>query len=151
MCPVKILIRLRECAGWSESSLGARVCGCVIWRWSSYTLQTGRRTLPSCSHVQSVTIIVQGQQIKSSEFSVFKIFNQRTTKPTIRLVRPAKTQISLRKCAGWSESSLIACASFSYPKRDKREPLPYWVDVQDDLSLCWQQKSFCRFCRALPH
>ena len=25
MCPVKILIRLRECAGWSESSLGAHI------------------------------------------------------------------------------------------------------------------------------
>ena len=32
------------------------------------------------------------------------------TKPTIRLVRPAKTQISLRIRAVWSESSLIACA-----------------------------------------
>ena len=24
-----------------------------------------------------------------------------------------------------------------YPRRDKREPLPYWVDVQADLNLCW--------------
>ena len=24
----------------------------------------------------------------------------------------------------------------SYPKRDKREPLPYWVDIQADMSLC---------------
>ena len=30
MCPVKILIRLRECAGWSESSLGAQ---CHIQRY----------------------------------------------------------------------------------------------------------------------
>ena len=36
-----------------------------------------------------------------------------------------------------------------YPKRDKREPLPYWVDVQGDLSLCWLHRSYCRFCRAL--
>ena len=36
-----------------------------------------------------------------------------------------------------------------YPKRDKREPLPYWVDVQADLSLCWSHRSYCRFCRAL--
>ena len=34
-----------------------------------------------------------------------------------------------------------------YPKRDTREPLPYWVDVQADL--CWLHKSYCRFCRAL--
>ena len=26
-------------------------------------------------------------------------------------------------------------------KKDKREPLPYWVDVQTDRSLCW---SYCR-------
>ena len=36
-------------------------------------------------------------------------------------------------------------------KKDKREPLPDWVDVQADLSLCWLQRSTCRFCRALAH
>ena len=39
--------------------------------------------------------------------------SQRTTKPTIRLVRPAKTQISLRIRAVWSESSPIACAFYN--------------------------------------
>ena len=39
--------------------------------------------------------------------------SQRTTKPTIRLMRPAKTQISLCIRAVWSESSLISCASLS--------------------------------------
>ena len=29
--PVKILIRLRECAGWSESSLGVHFQMCVFW------------------------------------------------------------------------------------------------------------------------
>ena len=38
-----------------------------------------------------------------------------------------------------------------YPKRDKREPLQYWVDVQADLSLCWSHGSYCRFCHALVH
>ena len=33
--PVKILIRLRECAGWSESSLGAHVRRYVFWRCGS--------------------------------------------------------------------------------------------------------------------
>ena len=37
------------------------------------------------------------------------------------------------------------------PKRDKREPLPYWVDVLSDLSLCWSRRSYCRFCRGLAH
>ena len=59
--------------------------------------------------------------------------NQRMTKPTIRLVRPAKTQIS------------------SDPKRDTREPLPYCLDVQADLRLCWSHRSYCRFCRKLAH
>ena len=38
-----------------------------------------------------------------------------------------------------------------HPKRDKREPLPYWVDVQAELRLCWSRRSYCRFCRALAH
>ena len=36
-----------------------------------------------------------------------------------------------------------------YPKRDKREPLPYWVDVQGDLSSCCLYTSYCRICHAL--
>ena len=37
-----------------------------------------------------------------------------------------------------------------YPKRDKLEPFPYWVDIQADLSLCWSHKSdYCRICHAL--
>ena len=39
----------------------------------------------------------------------WKYKHQRTTKPMIRRVRSAKTQISLRIRAVWSESSLIAC------------------------------------------
>ena len=33
-------------------------------------------------------------------------------------------------------------------KRNKREHLPYWVDVQADLSLYWLHRSYCRFCCA---
>ena len=33
-----------------------------------------------------------------------------------------------------------------YAKRNKQEPLPYWADVQADLSLCSSQRSNCRFC-----
>ena len=42
-----------------------------------------------------------------------KHMTQGTTKPTIRLVWPAKAQISLCIHAVWSESSLIACAFYS--------------------------------------
>ena len=36
-----------------------------------------------------------------------------------------------------------------YPKRYKQEALPYWVDVQADLHLCWSHASYYRFCRSL--
>ena len=36
-----------------------------------------------------------------------------------------------------------------YPKRDKQIPLPYWVEVQADLSLCWLHRSYSRFCCVL--
>ena len=42
-----------------------------------------------------------------------KYLSQRTTKPTIRLVQPPKTQISLHIGAVWSEYSLITFAFFS--------------------------------------
>ena len=45
-------------------------------------------------------------------FSKFA-FNIWATKPTLKLVQTAKTQISLRIRAVWSESSLIACAFYS--------------------------------------
>ena len=32
-----------------------------------------------------------------------------------------------------------------FQKRDEQEPLPYWVDVQSDLNLCWLHRSYCRF------
>ena len=51
--------------------------------------------------------------IKLGISSYFLYMSQRTTKPTLRLVRPAKTQISLRIRTVWSESSLIACAFYS--------------------------------------
>ena len=38
MFAVKILIRLRECAGWSESSLGAHVRRYVVWHCGSIQL-----------------------------------------------------------------------------------------------------------------
>ena len=59
------------------------------------------------------------------------------TKPTIRLVQPAKPQISQHICRVWSEYLLIACAFYSLKavQRGKQEPLPYWVAVQADLIL----------------
>ena len=41
MYPLKILISLRECAGWSESSLGAHTWRYVFWHYGSNGLQYG--------------------------------------------------------------------------------------------------------------
>ena len=38
-----------------------------------------------------------------------------------------------------------------YRKGDEPKPLPYWMDGQVDLSLCWSHRSYCRFCHALSH
>ena len=77
--------------------------------------------------------------------------SQGITKPAIRLVQPAKTQISLHICAVWSvfDDCMYLLQLQGYSKRNKQEHLPYWVVVQADLSLCWSQRSYWRFCHAL--
>ena len=55
-----------------------------------------------------------------------------TTKPTIRLVWPAKTKFSLHIRVVWSEST-DACAFYSLQAIESG--MPYWVDVQADLSF----------------
>ena len=72
---------------------------------------------------KQTTIVVTGTlRVNSTED---RNMSQCTTKSTIRLVQPAKTQISL----------CCLLQPPGYPKRDKRERLPYWVDVLADLSL----------------
>ena len=90
-------------------------------------------------------------RIRRMAIEAFKILykmsqkmSQSLTKPTIRLVRPAKTDQPAHSLIAWAFYSLQAIQ-----KRDKREPLPYWTDVQADLSLYWSYWSYCRFCRAL--
>ena len=67
--------------------------------------------------------------------------SQHTTKPTIRLVQPAQSD----------QSFLIAYVFYRLwaIQRDKQESLPYWVDVQADLSLYWSHRSYCRLCCVL--
>ena len=78
--------------------------------------------------------------------------HKRTTKTSIRLMRPAKTQIRLLGCAvRVLPDRMCILQLLGYPKWDEQEPLPYWVDVQADLSLCCLLRSYCRFCRALAH
>ena len=54
-----------------------------------------------------------GEKSKGFPGYPYLYFSQRTTKPTISLVRPAKTQINLHIRTVWSESSLIAYALYS--------------------------------------
>ena len=72
--------------------------------WSGLTVCAGRSVL--CD-IWSGFTVCEG-------LSEGLLLSQRTTKPTIRLVRSAKTQISLRIRAVWSESSLIACAFYIF-------------------------------------
>ena len=62
-----------------------------------------------------------------------------TTKPTIRLERAAKTQISLHFRAVYSRDladCMCLLQPLGYSERNKQEPSPYWVDIKADLSLC---------------
>ena len=67
--PVKILIRLRECAVWSESSLGAYVRRYVFWHCGSY----GVRGYISwrCDSYVSYKLVA----IKCKHFSTFQYFH----------------------------------------------------------------------------
>ena len=65
-------------------------------------------------------------------------------KPTISFVRPAMTQISLRIRAlvRVLADRVSLLQHPGYQKRDKRVPLPYWVDLQADMSLFWLHRIF---------
>ena len=80
-----------------------------------------------------------------------KRMSLRTIKPTTRLVRPAKTDQPAhpRSLIRVFADRMCLLQSPDCSKRDKREPLSYWVDVQADMSLCWLRISYCRFCRTL--
>ena len=69
--------------------------------------------------------------------------SQRTAKLTIRLMQPAKTQISLHIRTVWSVFTNCMCLLQppDYQKRDKWEPKTHWVDVQADKRFCWLHRS----------
>ena len=95
--PVKNLIRLCECAGWSESSQGAHVLTLryVSGHFGSYFVKTGDTR--KCYH--------HGTQLcKGNECGLNKGRNIRIR--TLGHICPAKIQIRLRIRAIWSESSL---------------------------------------------
>ena len=81
---------------------------------------------------------------------IFEPVHNKTYKRLVRPVRtdqPAHLPSLIRVLAG----SMCLLQSPGYPKREKRKILPYWVEVQADLSFCWSHKSYCRFCHLLAH
>ena len=90
--------------------------------------------------------------VRTEHFDKNYHLSQRTTKPTIRLVtskdseQPAHPRRLIRVFA----DRIFLLKPIGYQTRDEREPLPYWVDIQVDLSLLVTQV-YCRFCRALSH
>ena len=80
-----------------------------------------------------------------------KKMSQSMTKLTIRLVggvntnQPAHPHSLIKVFA----DRMCLLQPMGYPKRDKGEPLPNWLGVLADLSLCWSHRFYCRFCRAL--
>ena len=60
-------------------------------------------------------------------------------------LRSACTSVQSDQSLCWSH---VPSTAQGYPKRDKWEPLPNWVNEQADLSLSGNM-SYCRFCHAL--
>ena len=123
-----------------------------FWYFSYFSLKTG-----SVCFWYSLEVLHQGTSTEYPQH-MFSWRNKRKErsqcmiKPLMRLMWAGKTQISLHICIVWSESSLIATCllqPLGYPKRNKWEPLRYWMDVKDDLNLHWSHRTYCRFCRAL--
>ena len=79
--------------------------------------------------------------------------SQHKTKPTIRRATSEDSDqpANLFSLIRVFPDHICLLQAPGYPKREKREPLPYGVDIQADLSLCWLQMSSCRFCCALAH
>ena len=73
--------------------------------------------------------------------------SQRTTKSAIRRAtsddsdQPAHPRSLIRVFA----DHMHLLQSPGYLKSGERESLIYWVGTQVDLSLCWSQRSNCRF------
>ena len=77
--------------------------------------------------------------------------SQHTTKPTVRPVWSAKTQISQYIHSVWQGFSFIPLL-IAWKLLKAHALSKDWSDCKDaqaDLNLCWSHKSYCRFCHAL--
>ena len=87
--------------------------------------------------------LIIAYNIRQNKISI----SQRTTKPTLRHVRPAKTDqpAQPRSLISVFTDRLCFLQPSGYPKTDKREPLPYWIDVEADLRFCWSHNFIVGF------
>ena len=81
---------------------------------------------------------------------IYKQMSQRKTKPTIRRAtnEDSDQPVNLHSLIRVFAESMCLLQLPGYPKRDEREPLPYWVNVQADLSICWSLGLHYRVHRA---
>ena len=71
---------------------------------------------------------------------------QRTRKTLMKCAQPVK---HLRSLIWVFLDRMCLLQPPDCPKWDKQEPLPYWVDVQADLSFCRLYRCQCRLSRTL--
>ena len=119
MRPVKILIRLRECAGWSEFLLGRHIRMYFFWRWgSAYSYEEND---PVHDETYKKTCVNTEYLDQSAHpHSLHRVFTE-----IMCLLQPPgyRRWINENPChTGW---------------------------MYRLICVCWVQKSFCRFCRAL--
>ena len=113
----------------------------IIWIWSSWLVV---RVPTGWRHILLLLLNTCQEHKLWNESAHDKIYNK-TCATSEDSDQPAHPRSLIRVFA----DCICLLQPPGYPKRDKREPLPYWVDVQADLSLCWSHMSYCRFCRAL--
>ena len=85
------------------------VSGKCCGMWLSHSLDFSLTFFAGCT----------GNRLENAVHRLKWDVSQRTTKPTMRHVRPAKPQIRLRFRAVWSEFLLIACAFYSPPANQR--------------------------------
>ena len=116
-------------------------------RFGSYSAKISRRDFLDGDTDKRLSLPTFLEQKIRNRFIInFHDMSERTKKPTPTIRHStAKTPVSL----------LIAFRCLlqppGYPKRDKQEPLPYWVNVQASLILYLSHRSYCNFCHALAH
>ena len=103
MWPVKILIRLRECPGWSESSLGVYVRMFVFWSCGSQCYVGSAMRKRVFGHMRTAKAQISLRM--RAAWSGPSLFANRLTRYLRMYEWRAKVRMTLCACTGWSESA----------------------------------------------